>query len=174
MDDVNERGELVNMATKATKAKKTAEEIKKEISETATKIAEAGDDKKETVKETAKKAEPVKETAVKATETAKKTTAAKAAPAAEKKAEEPAKKTATKKTSTPAKAAKKDIVKSAFLQDNYGNSKTYDDIVDGAIANFKETHKRVAVTKIEVYIKAADNKVYYVVNEEHQGEMNLF
>ncbi len=90
-------------------------------------------------------------------------------PAAKKETE--AKKPAAKK---PAAAAKKDVVKSAFIQDNYGNSKTFDDVVAQATANFKETHKRVAVKKIEVYIKAVENKVYYVVNGTEQGEMNLF
>ncbi len=150
---------------KPTTKKAVSETKKKEISETATKIME-----KEDVVET-------KETAKKVT-AAKAAPATKAAPAAKKaetpakeaeKTEEPAKKTAAKKA-----PAKKEVVKSAFIQDNYGNSKTFDDITAQAIANFKETHKRVAVAKIEVYIKAAENKVYYVVNDNEQGEMNLF
>ena len=114
------------------------------------------------------------ETAVQAKPAEKKPTAAAAEkkPAAAAAAKKPAaKKPAAKK---PAAAAKKDVVKSAFIQDNYGNSKTFDDVVAQATANFKETHKRVAVKKIEVYIKAVENKVYYVVNGTEQGEMNLF
>lgn len=132
------------MAAKTTKADAAA---------TAKALAAADDKKVETKAAPAKKAEEKK-------------------PAAEKKAA-PAKKAAAKpaekKTTT-----KKEVVKAAFIQDNYGNSKTFDDITKAAMDDFKANNKKVAITKVDVYIKAIENKVYYVINDSVQGDIDLF
>ena len=164
------------MATKSEDVKKAASEILQagktegekvvaEVKKTAEKAT--AEVKKATT--TAKK----KATAAKKTATKKATAAKKTATATAKKATATAKKAATtaKKATTSKKTA---VISNVYLQDNYGNSKTFADVESQAKAHFKETHKRVSVKSINIYVKAAENKIYYVVNDEIQGEMNLF
>ena len=169
------------------KEKSTATDIKK----TAAELAEAGKEKVEktgsAVKKAAEKAtESVKKTAEKVTDSAKKTAeiaseSAKKTQESAKKVSDAAKKTAekataaAKKTAAKATAAKKDVAKSAVFQDNYGNEKTLDDMYAAAVADFKEKNKRVTLKNIKIYVKAADNKIYYSANDGAAvGDVNLF
>ena len=111
--------------------------------------------KKEVVKE---KVEEVKAD-VKAAEATVKKTAKKAATAA--------KKTVKKAAAKKAAPAKKDAVVVEFADKQIA----LDDLVAAAKADFKANNKG-AVKSVKIYVKSADAKVYYVVNDI-SGEVEL-
>lgn len=147
----------------------TSKDTKKEAVETT--------EVKETVKKApAKKAAAKKETVKK--ETTKKETA---------KTEE--KKTATKKASTKkadetktetAKApAKKPAAKKPAMKVNMHVQFAYKDyeaetIYELAINDYVAAgNKKSSIKNLVAYVKAEDNKVYYVINDEYKGEVGL-
>ena len=130
---------------------------------------------KKTAKTTAKKAAPAKE-AVKAaavTEEVKvapvkeeaKASAPKAAPA--KKA--PAKKPAAKKAAPKQAAEPKAAVHFQFD----GKDLVAKDVLDRALAHYKEIRKDVEIKTIELYIVANEGAAYYVVNGEGSDDYKV-
>lgn len=146
----------------------TSKDIKKETVETAE------------VKETAKKA-PAKKAAAKKTETTK--TEEKATKTTAKKAT--TKKTTTKKAETADKAeatkapAKKPAAKKPAMKVNMHIQFAYKDyesetIYEMAINDYVAAgNKKSSIKTLVAYVKAEDNKVYYVINDEFKGEVGL-
>ena len=143
------------MATK----KSAAKEIKKD-----TKAAK-------TVKEEAKKVEKEAKTtakkATKETKTAEKKAVKKTKPA-EKKATKPAAKTAkktTKKASSPA-------IKGLFFE-YAGKQIDANTLAQTAKDAYKANGGKGAVRSLELYVKAEDNALYYVINGKETGKVEL-
>lgn len=105
--------------------------------------------KKETAKTTEKKA-PAKKATAKKTETA------------EKKA--PAKKPAAKK---PAMKVNMHV---QFSDKDYEAEAIYDMAVNDYVA---AGNKKSSIKNLVAYVKAEDNKVYYVINDDYRGEVWL-
>ena len=127
--------------------------------------------KKEVVKE---KVEEVKAD-VKAAEATVKKTAKKAATAAKKTVKKAADKAeAVKKTAAAKKPAAKKAApakKDAVVVEFADKQIALDDLVAAAKADFKANNKG-AVKSVKIYVKSAEAKVYYVVNDI-SGEVEL-
>ena len=85
-----------------------------------------------------------------------------------------AKKRSKKATDAVAKAASKFTVKEeAFVQ--YGNYEIrVRDIIDRAKSDYiAKGHEEKDIKEIQVYIKPADNAVYYVVNSTDTGKLSV-
>jgi len=137
-------------------------------------------------KETAKKA-PAKKAEVAKKETAKKAPAKKAevakkettkkAPA--KKAEVAKKETAKKAPAKKAEVAKKETTKKATMKVNMHvqfSDKDYEaeTIYEMAVNDYVAAgNKKTSIKNLVAYVKAEDNKVYYVVNDDFRGEVWL-
>ena len=134
------------------------------------------------VKETVKKA-PAKKAVAKKETTKKETTKKAAAKTEEKK---PAtKKATTKKTETAAKKetakapAKKPAAKKATMKVNMHVQFAFKDydaetIYELAINDYVAAgNKKTSIKNLVAYVKAEDNKVYYVINDEFKGEVWL-
>ena len=152
-------------------------------------MATSKDTKKETavveeVKATAKKAPAKKTTAKK--ETVKKEAAKPAAKkeTVKKEAAKPAakKETVKKEAAKPAakkETAKKPAAKKPAMKVNMHvqfSDKDYEAeaIYEIAINNYVEAgNKKSSIKNLEAYVKAEDNKVYYVVNGDYRGEVWL-
>ena len=148
-------------------AKKKTEELKK----TAEKVAA------QTEKAAKKAAAEVKE-AVKDPETAKKTVK-NAAKKVEKETKSAAKKV-EKETKSAAKSAKKTAekalinatVKGLFFE--YGEKQIdASTLAELAKKAYKENGGKAAIRGIELYVKAEDNALYYVVNGKESGKVEL-
>ena len=113
-----------------------------------------------------------------------------AAPAAEVKAEKPAKKETVKKETAkkaPAKKvaekketakkapAKKTELKSVVELQVAGNSYTNDDLVKSAkdVWKYDLKQKEADLTSVELYVKAEEKKVYYVMNKDIKGSFDI-
>ena len=113
-----------------------------------------------------------------------------AAPAAEVKAEKPAKKETVKKEpakKAPAKKvaekkepakkapAKKAELKSVVELQVAGNSYTNDDLVKIAkdVWKYDLQQKAADLTSVELYVKAEEKKVYYVMNKDFTGSFDI-
>lgn len=98
--------------------------------------------------------------------------AVEAAPAEEKKA--PAKKAAAKKTTAAKKPAEKKTAKAEKIEENviiqnYGKEVT----ASALIAKAKAVSGVKAPKKVDVYVRAEINKVYYVIDGDQFGEFAL-
>ena len=134
-----------------------------------------------TSKDTKKEAVVVEEVKVekapaKKTEAAKKETAKKA-PA--KKAEVAKKETAKKAPAKKAEVAKKETTKKATMKVNMHvqfSDKDYEaeTIYEMAVNDYVAAgNKKTSIKNLVAYVKAEDNKVYYVVNDDFRGEVWL-
>ena len=138
-------------------------------------MATSKDTKKETavveeVKATAKKAPAKKTTAKK--ETVKKEAAKPAAKkeTVKKEAAKPAAKKETAKKPAAKKPAMKVNMHVQFSDKDYEAEAIY----EIAINNYVEAgNKKSSIKNLEAYVKAEDNKVYYVVNGDYRGEVWL-
>lgn len=140
----------------------TSKDTKKEaVVVEEVKAVEKAPAKKETAKTTEKKA-PAKKAATKKTETAEKK-----APA--KKAE-----TTTKKETVKKPAVKKPAMKVnmhvQFSDKDYEAETIYEMAVNDYVA---AGNKKTSIKNLEAYVKAEDNKVYYVINGDYRGEVSL-
>lgn len=150
----------------ATDKKVTVEDVKKVASEAASTVKAA----------TASAAETVK----KATEEAKKDAAAAKASATKAKASASKAKTSVTKTASKAKSsaskavkkAKKEVVKTAVVQ-YQGIEFTVEDALKKAEAGFKKDYKGKTIEEINIYIKPEEHKIYYVVNKDCVGSVDL-
>ena len=139
---------------------KKAPDLKKEVSEAASKIVEAGKKTASEVQVEAKKAAT--------TATKKATTAKKSATAAAKKATTTAKKAAT----TAAKKAKKELVVTSYVE-FAGNQYDVDAILDNVKNDFKAKNKSKTLEDLKLYIKPEENAAYYVANSDYPGRVDL-
>ena len=160
------------MATTAKDTKKAAVETT-EVKETAKKApAKKAEAKKETVKKETVKKETTKKAA---TKTAEKKEVAKKAPAKK----ETAKKTTTKKADAAKKETTKASTKKATMKVNMHVQFAYKDydaetIYELAINDYVAAgNKKTSIKNLVAYVKAEDNKVYYVINDEYKGEVWL-
>ena len=48
---------------------------------------------------------------------------------------------------------------------------TVDALVEAAKADFRKTKKRTLITAMKLYVKPEDKMAYYVINEDHKGEI---
>lgn len=139
------------MATKKTEIKETVKNVTKAPAKTEVKA-------------------PVKaevKTEIKTETTAPKTEEVKA------EVKEEAKKAPAKKA-TPAKAAKAEIKTALYVQ-FAGNEATETDIIDKVKAAYvAEGHKESAIKEINLYVKPEEYAVYYVINDNASGKVNLF
>lgn len=56
----------------------------------------------------------------------------------------------------------------------YGGADTKtDDLVDAAIADFRNIKKRAPITSLKLYIKPEENTAYYVINEKYEGKVTF-
>ncbi len=105
---------------------------------------------------------------------------AEAAPKAEAAKKPAAKKPAAKKATAKKPAAKKTTVKKAdlkakvVLQFSDGREYTEADLITNAknVWKYDLGKKTADLTKVELYVKPEDNKVYYVMNDV-EGDFNL-
>ena len=79
----------------------------------------------------------------------------------------------------------KEFTKSAVIQDDFGNETSETDLYATAIAAYRDEtkrakgesvqdyNKRIEVKTVKLYIKAHENKVYYIINDTH-GSFDLF
>ena len=115
----------------------------------------------------------VKKSTEKAAASVKKTTAAakKSTTAATKKAATAAKKATTTAKKTVAKAAAKasEAKVNVEIQDDFGNSKSIDDLKAEVLA---KANKK-SLKKIDIYVKPSENAVYYVADGT-AGSLTLF
>ena len=160
------------MATTAKDTKKVAVETT-EVKETAKKApAKKAEAKKETVKKETVKKETTKKAA---TKTAEKKEVAKKAPAKK----ETAKKTTTKKADAAKKETTKASTKKATMKVNMHVQFEFKDynaetIYELAINDYVAAgNKKTSIKNLVAYVKAEDNKVYYVINDEYKGEVWL-
>lgn len=154
----------------ATNSKVTVEDVKKAATEAATSVKAAAAAATEAVakatEEVKKDVEAAKKEADKKATAAKKT-ATKTATSAKKTA------TTAKKTATKAVAkAKKEVVKSAVVQ-YQGIEFTTEDALKKAEAGFKKDYKGKTIEEINIYIKPEERKIYYVVNKDCVGSVDL-
>ena len=98
-----------------------------------------------------------------------------AAPAAEVKAEKPAKKETVKKETAKKAPAKKAELKSVVELQVAGNSYTNDDLVKIAkdVWKYDLQQKAADLTSVELYVKAEEKKVYYVMNKDFTGSFDI-
>ncbi len=130
----------------ATNNKVSVSEVKKAATTAATTVKKATEELK-------KDATAVKATA---TKTATKTAAA-------------AKKTVSK---TASSAKKKAAVKTAVVQ--YQDMEfSYDECMKKAEAGFKKSYKGKTIEEINIYIKPEERRIYYVVNKDCVGSVEL-
>lgn len=157
------------MATnkKTEEVKKTAQKVAAETEKAAKKAAS---EVKQAVKEPAEAKKAVKNAAKKVEKEVKETV---------KKAEKETKtaaKTAKKTASTAKKAAEKALinttVKGLFFE--YGDKQIdASALADLARNSYKENGGKAAVRALELYVKAEDNALYYVVNGKENGKVDL-
>lgn len=147
----------------ATNSKVTVDDVKKAASDAATTVkataASAAESVKKATEEIKKEADAAKVTATKKATEAKKT----------------ATKTATKAKTSAAKAvkkAKKEVVKYAVVQ-YQGIEFTNDECFKKAEAGFKKDYKGKTIEEINIYIKPEERKIYYVVNKDCVGSVDL-
>ena len=138
----------------------TKEELKKEVSEAASKIVEAG---KKTASEVQVEAKKAATTASK-----KASTATKKASTATKKAATSAKKAAT----TAAKKAKKETVVTSFVE-YAGNQYDVETVLENIKKDFKAKNKNKALEDLKVYIKPEEGAAYYVATSDYPGSVSL-
>ncbi|MCF0131871.1 MAG: histone [Pseudobutyrivibrio sp.] len=129
------------------------------------------EDVKKAAAEAAKTVEKVA-TEAKKEATVKTTTAAKAAKATATKKATAVKKTATKAATKAVAKAKKAVVKTAVVQ-YQGIEFTMDEAIKKAEAGFKKDYKKKAIEEISVYVKPEERKIYYVVNGDCVGSVDL-
>ena len=56
----------------------------------------------------------------------------------------------------------------------YGGADTKtDDLVDAAIADFRNIKKRTPITSMKLYIKPEESTAYYVINEQYEGKVTF-
>lgn len=143
-------------------------------------------------KKTTKKAEEVKavKEEVKAAPKAEKKVEKKVAPKAEKKVEKAVKETAKKEAKAAKEVAKKETkaakkpakkvekallaasVKGLFFE--YGDKQVdAASLAELAKASYKENGGKATVKSLELYVKAEDNALYYVVNGKDSGKVEL-
>lgn len=140
----------------------TSKDTKKEaVVVEEVKAVEKAPAKKETAKTTEKKA-PAKKAATKKTETAEKKVPAKKA------------ETTTKKETVKKPAVKKPAMKVnmhvQFSDKDYEAETIYEMAVNDYVA---AGNKKTSIKNLEAYVKAEDNKVYYVINGDYRGEVSL-
>ena len=75
-----------------------------------------------------------------------------------------------KKTRKPRAPRKKKVVPNFVIQNNAEDSITYASVVEKVQAAITIQD----VTSLDIYVKAEEGKVYYVVNGEAAGTVNLF
>lgn len=134
---------------------------------------------KKTAKTTAKKAAAPAKEAVKAAAVTEEVKAAPAAPAKEETKAAPAKAAPAKKAPAKKPAAKKAAPKKAaepkaavhFQFD--GKDLVAKDVLEQAIAHYKEIRKDVEIKDIELYIVANEGAAYYVVNGEGSDDFKV-
>ena len=135
--------------TKKTEVKKAAEKAVAETEKVAKKAAEE-------VKKAVKEPEQAKKAAKKAVKKAEKETKA-AAKTAKKAAE---------------KALINTAVKGLFFE--YGDKQVdASTLADLAKDDFKENGGKGAIRSIQLYVKAEDNAVYYIINGKESGKVSL-
>lgn len=117
----------------------------------------------------------VEKTAALKTATEKKTTAKKAPAKSATAKKAPAKSAAAKKTTTTKKAASKKAPKiDAEIQFD-GKSVTQEVLLQRIYDAWAVTgHDKDAVKSISVYLKPAENRAYYVINESENGSIFMF
>lgn len=121
--------------------------------------------KKEAVKETAKKAATEKVVKEEVKKAAK-------APAAEKKVEKKATKSAAKTVKKVEKALIPSAVKGLFFE--YGDKQVdASELAELAKTAFKENGGKGTIRSIDLYVKAEDNALYYVINGKESGKVEL-
>ena len=143
---------------------KIKDEIKMATKKTTKKAEEAKTAVKETVKETEKKVAAKAET--------KK--AEQKAPAAKKEVKKAEKKAPAKKPAKKAapKALIASTVKGLFFE--YGDKQVdAAALAELAKAAYKENGGTAAIRSIELYVKAEDNALYYVINGKENGKVEL-
>ena len=178
--------------TMATAKKTTKKAEEKKPATKAAETAKVTEEKKAPAKTEAKKAAPAKKETKKAAPAKKET--AKAAPAKkETKKAAPAKKEAAKKETKKAAPAKKETkktekkaakknpvekqlltvaVKGLFFE--YGEKQVdASTLAELAKADFKANGGKGAIRGIELYVKAEDNALYYVINGKESGKVEL-
>ena len=150
----------------AINSKVSVEDVKKAASTVKAATATAAENVKKATEEAKKEAAKTTE-AAKATATKAKASASKAKATASKTT------AAAKKTATNAvKKAKKEVITSAVVQ-YQGLEFTTEDCLKKAEAGFKKDYKGKTIEKINIYIKPEERKIYYVVNEDCVGSVDL-
>lgn len=48
---------------------------------------------------------------------------------------------------------------------------TVDALIEAAKADFRKTKKRTLITAMKLYVKPEEKMAYYVINEDHKGEI---
>ena len=143
----------------ATSSKVTVDDVKKAAAEAASTMKATATSAAETVK---KATEEVKKDAAQAKATATKAKAS-------------ASKTATKAKTTATNAvkkAKKEVVKTSVVQ-YQGLEFTTEECLKKAEAGFKKDYKGKTIEEINIYIKPEERKIYYVVNKDCVGSVDL-
>lgn len=111
--------------------------------------------------------------AAEATKTATKTAAKAKAGASKAKAEATkATKTASKTATKAVKKVKKEVVKTAVVQ-YQGMEFNMEDCLKKAEAGFKKDYKGKTMEEINIYVKPEEGKIYYVVNKDCVGAVEL-
>lgn len=59
-----------------------------------------------------------------------------------------------------------------MLQYGGADTKT-DDLVNAAIADFRNIKKRTPITSMKLYIKPEESTAYYVINEQYEGKVTF-
>lgn len=160
------------MATRGRKPKSAAGAVKEEIKEAVENVKAVVEEvKAEAEKETEGKTEAAEEVKKEPAKRGRK-------PAAEKKTEEtkePAKRgrkpAAEKKEAEVTEAVKKEAVANIVLQFDFGEYVS-DEIVEKCKEAYKAENK-AEIKTIDIYVKPADKKAYYVVNDKSAGSVRL-
>lgn len=72
-----------------------------------------------------------------------------------------------------AEKAKADSLKPEVFVQFQESETTVDALVEAAKADFRKTKKRTLITAMKLYVKPEEKMAYYVINEEHKGEISF-